>query len=207
VSWIPGTKALIALAVAAVALSACGQDDEEQIRESIEELSGPAVSVDHCDEIGEYRGRPVFDCYGPNYGPGPRLGCYSVGKADNVIEHDCSRFRAARRMPSNGGRDLGSPAAEEARGCLEAAGFDVLGGRSDPTDRDAPDVELTFAADGDQVFIAFYRDSEEAAQAEPAIRSDARSDWLVERRESVTIVWTGSPDPDSRATVEGCAFP
>ena len=108
--------------------------------------------------------------------------------------------------PSSDDPDLGSSTAADARACLEAAGFAVRGGRSDPGDRDAPDVELTFAVGGDQVFVAFYADSRAAADAEAKIRRDARPDWLVDRHESTTIVWTGSADPESRATVGRCAF-
>jgi hypothetical protein len=113
---------------------------------------------------------------------------------------------SAPSAPPSHDPDLGSSTAEDARACLEAAGFDVRGGRSDPGDRDAPDVELTFAVGGDQVFVGVYANSRVAADAEAKIRRDARPDWLVERRESTTIVWAGSADPESRATVERCVF-
>lgn len=103
--------------------------------------------------------------------------------------------------------ELGSSEAEEARACLRDAGFDVLGGRSSPTDRDAPDVELTMSVDGNQVFVAFYRDDREAAGREPAVRQNAADfGGLVERQGSVTIVWAEPPASDSRETVKACAF-
>jgi hypothetical protein len=103
--------------------------------------------------------------------------------------------------------ELGSAAAEQAWTCLEDEGFDVLGGRSGPSDRDAPDVELTFSDGAEQVFIGFYGDDREAARREPAIRKGARDfGGRVERRGSVTIVWGGESAADSRERVEACAF-
>jgi hypothetical protein len=82
------------LTVVALGLSACASGDEANIRDSIEEEAGPAVSVDHCDEIGEHDGRQVFECFGESYAKGSELGCYSVGNADNVIEESCAHVKA-----------------------------------------------------------------------------------------------------------------
>jgi hypothetical protein len=103
--------------------------------------------------------------------------------------------------------DLGSAAAEAARTCLGEAGLEVLGGSSDPGDRDAPDIELTAPLDGGQLFVAFYADAGEAAAAESAIRGNAADfGGVVERRGSTTIVWSEPPSADSRETVVGCVF-
>ena len=103
--------------------------------------------------------------------------------------------------------DLGSSKAEQARACLTEQGFEVQGGRSSPTDRDAPDVELTLSLDGQPVFIAFYATSGEAARKESEVRKSAADfGGSVERRDSVTIVWPPPPATPARETVEQCAF-
>jgi hypothetical protein len=103
--------------------------------------------------------------------------------------------------------DLGSADAEAARSCLREAGLEVLGGRSSPTDRDAPDVELITSVNGNQVFVAFYRDNHEAARREGEVRKNAADfGGAVRRQGSVTIVWAKPPTADSKETVEACAF-
>ena len=103
--------------------------------------------------------------------------------------------------------DLRSPRAQEIRTCLREAGFEVLGGRSSPSDRDAPDVELTTSVNGIPVFVAIYRDSAEAARREVEVRRNAEQfGGQVDRQGSVTIVWAEPPATDSQEPVERCVF-
>ena len=103
--------------------------------------------------------------------------------------------------------DLRNEAAEEAFACLEAEGYDVLGFRSKPSDRDAPDVELTFPFGGSAVFVAYYASEAEAAKREPEVRRNAEDfSGTVERRGSVTIILAGSADKDDKVTIENCVF-
>ena len=63
------------------------------------------------------------------------------------------------------------------------------------------------SVDGGQVFIAFYRDSAEAARREPEIRRNAEDfNGVVTRQGSVTIVWSKPPSPDDEGIIEGCAY-
>jgi len=103
--------------------------------------------------------------------------------------------------------DLASPRAERIRACLTDAGMDVLGGRSSPSDRDAPDVELITSIGGSQLFIAIYRTSAEAAKREVEIQTNSdRFGGQVDREGSVTVVWASPPAAGSGETIEQCAF-
>jgi hypothetical protein len=103
--------------------------------------------------------------------------------------------------------DLGSPAAEEAWTCLEEEGFDVVGGRSEPNDRDAPEVELTVRSGNVPIFVAYYESEEEAKRRERGLfEAVAPQQGTVLVRGSVAVVTGGLPEAEDKAAVEGCVF-
>jgi hypothetical protein len=107
---------------------------------------------------------------------------------------------------SAGSDALASARVEEARACLAKAGFEVVGGVSDPVADNAPDAELVLSVGNDQVFVAFYRDSETAAEGEERVRETIGSTGLIDREGSVTVIWGTKPDAGDRVAVAGCAF-
>ena len=104
--------------------------------------------------------------------------------------------------------DDGTPSSPSAaRACLTKAGFKVIGGPRDPSDTDAPDVELIVGGHGPGAFVAFYEALARAKRYEPGIRRNAkRFGGSVERRGRITIVWVQPPTPKHRARLEACLF-
>jgi hypothetical protein len=103
--------------------------------------------------------------------------------------------------------DLRNEAAEEAFACLEGEGYDVIGFRSEPSDRDAPDIELTLSLGSGQAFVAYYASVAEAAKREPELHRNAEDfAGTVLRRGSVAIVIGGHAEDDDRTTIENCVF-
>ena len=103
--------------------------------------------------------------------------------------------------------DLGITAAEEAWECLEDEGYPVVGGRSKPTDGDAPDVELVVRSGDVPVFVAYYESEAEAERREPQlVKNVAAHEGSVLRRGSVAIVTAGLADAEDTAAVQGCVF-
>lgn len=96
----------------------------------------------------------------------------------------------------------------DARRCLTAAGFRVLGGPRSPGDRNAPDTELIVGGDGKMAFIAYYDVLARAERYEPEIRRNARRfDGEVERRGRITALWVRWPRGDDEgAETEECVF-
>ena len=103
--------------------------------------------------------------------------------------------------------DLGLAEAEEAFECLDEEGFEARGVRSDPSDRDAPDVELTVRSGDVPVFVGYYASEAEAQRRERDLfEAVAPQQGTVLIRGSVAIVTGGVPDADDKAAVEGCVF-
>jgi hypothetical protein len=101
---------------------------------------------------------------------------------------------------------LASAKVEKARACLQEQGFQIAGGVSDPVNEDSPDAELIVNVGQDQVFVAYYRDSEAAAGAESRVRANIGPEGFVEREGAVTVIWGTKPDAADREAVARCAF-
>jgi len=97
---------------------------------------------------------------------------------------------------------------DQARSCLTARGRRALGGAilpPIPPGSTQPDGELVISSTH-PAFIAFYTDAARAMRLEPGIRRDAlRTHALVERRGTVTVVWTRAPAGEERGAVWTCA--
>lgn len=103
--------------------------------------------------------------------------------------------------------DLGNEAAEAAWECLADEGFEVVGGRSDASDRDAPDVELIVRSGNVPIFVGYYASEREAESREHDLfEAVAPQEGTVLVRGAVAVVTGGLPDAQDKATVEGCVF-
>ena len=100
--------------------------------------------------------------------------------------------------------DARSTTPPVARACLEREGFSVVTARRQPSDRDAPDVELVVSGRAG-AFLAFYDELARAEQLDPELRENAeRFDGDVERIDRVTIIFTKKPSDAVRDAVRGC---
>lgn len=102
-----------------------------------------------------------------------------------------------------------SAAIAKASACLNARGRRADGGPVIPPDSyegDQPDGEVTLADGKTIAFIAFYRDARRARRLEPAIAANAKHlGGEIERRGTVTLLWTRPPSHDLRQDMRACA--
>ncbi len=97
-------------------------------------------------------------------------------------------------------------AVDRARECLRAAGLRAYGAPVLPARPQSPDGEVEIGSNH-PTFIGFYSSAPKARRLEPSIRSNAkRFHGEVERRGTVTIIWTASPAAGLRRTVQACVF-
>jgi hypothetical protein len=99
-------------------------------------------------------------------------------------------------------------AINQAQACLISAGLTVRGGPVPPAGHDpgGPEGELIVGVThGGGALIAFYANPENAKQAEPEIRHNARSfHGEVERHGTATILWLQAPTEHLRSATQRC---
>ncbi|HEY6396730.1 MAG TPA: hypothetical protein VIX82_04670, partial [Solirubrobacteraceae bacterium] len=145
---------------------------------------------------------------------GTRFGCpesFALGRSQTParLEH----AKACTRLPPVQVPASSRPvfaAVEKARSCLIGLRLRVVGGPVvglGATTPDTPLGELIVVRDAAPTFIAFYKTSQAARQAEPMVLQNVRRlGGRAARRGAVTVLWSRPPASARRADVEACAF-